>query len=336
MFSPQAEADGPTPFFELALACRSRYADWVHSVREASGRAVDFRSTGVLNLALNEENVAELKARRDWQVRLGLHAEWIDGAEANRREPILVEDLPGALYLPEEAWVDSPALTRALAVAARNLGVRIEEQTPATSLVISGGRVTGVMAAGDRRFNAGRVVVASGAWASRLGGLPMPEDWIVPRRGQILAVRLPDPMEHILYTHGAYVVPRMDGDLLIGTTVEEAGYECVTTAGGLRSIVERVARFAPAIENAVMVRTMAGLRPESRDGLPLLGPLARLPGLVLAMGHYRNGILLAPLTGVLIAEAIVGDRVPDALTPFLPDRVPDVASGTARSHQVPC
>lgn len=320
MLSPQAEADGPTPFFELAHACRNRYADWVGVITELSGTPVSFRTARILNLALTDQDAAALKQRRDWQTRLGLAAEWIGGDEARRREPILADNLAGALYLPEEARVDPVALTAAVAAAGRKLGVEFEEHATATSLIISGGRATGVTAARDRRFHAGHVVIAAGAWASRIDGLPIPRDWIEPRRGQILVLRFPDPIGHILYTHGAYLVPGDEGEVIAGTTVEQAGFERAMTAGGIRSIVERVSRFAPGVETGAVVSMAVGLRPESRDGLPLLGPVAELPGLVLAIGHYRNGILLAPLTGILIAESIVGGRVPDALVPFLPDR----------------
>ena len=322
MLSPQAEADGPSPFLELGLACRARYAEWVRGASEESGVRVDYRAGGVLNLALTAEGAAKLQARRDWQQPLGLEAEWLSGPEARQLEPVLADDLPGALFLPREAWVDSAALTRALAIAARRRGAVVVERTGVTGLAVTGGRVTGVTA-GGRRYAAGHVVIAAGAWASRIGGLPIPGDWVTPRRGQILAVRLEKPrIEHVLYTHGAYAVPRGAGELLVGTTVEQAGFDRQVTAGGIRSIVAGVARFAPAIEGAEILRLAAGLRPESRDGVPVIGPLARLPCLVLAAGHFRNGILLAPLTGELVAEAIVTGRTPAALGPFLPDRIP--------------
>jgi glycine oxidase len=161
--------------------------------------------------------------------------------------------------------------------------------------------------------------------------MPLPPDWIEPRRGQVLILHRAAPdLRHILYTHGAYVVPRGGGELIVGTTVEEAGFERVATAGGLRSIVAAVARYAPAIEEAAIVSVAAGLRPQSRDGLPLLGPLRRQPGLVLATGHFRNGILLAPLSGELVAEALVSGRAPAMLEPFLPDRVPAAAAAGTR------
>jgi glycine oxidase len=326
MLSPQAEAEGPSPFLDFGLACRARYGDWVREVSAAATMPIDYRPTEVLNLALTAERVTELKARRDWQRPLGLRAEWLSGDEARRLEPILAAGLPGALLLPEEAWVDAASLATALVAAASRRGVRFEEPVAVTSLVLSGGRVTGVLA-GDRRLDAGAVVIAAGAWSSRIAGLPLPLDWIEPRRGQILILRRPGPdLRHILYTHGAYVVPRAGGELIVGTTVEEAGYERVATAGGLRSIVTAVARYAPAIEEAAIVSVAAGLRPQSRDGMPLLGPHARLPGLVFATGHFRNGILLAPLSGELVAEAIVSGRTPDLLAPFLPDRVPLAAA----------
>lgn len=330
MLSPQAEAEGPSPFLAFGLACRARYGEWVREVSAAAAMPIEYRPTAVLNLALTAERVTDLQARRDWQRPLGLRAEWLAGDEARRLEPILAAGLPGALLLPEEAWVDAAALSAALVAAASRRGVRFAEPVAVTSLVMNEGRVTGVLA-GDRRFDAGVVVIAAGAWSSRIAGLPLPPDWIEPRRGQVLILHRPGPdLRHILYTHGAYVVPRAGGELIVGTTVEEAGYERVATAGGLRSIVTAVARYAPTIEEAAIVSVAAGLRPQSRDGMPLLGPYARRPGLVFATGHFRNGILLAPLSGELVAEAIVSGRTPDLLGPFLPDRVPIAAAPETR------
>jgi glycine oxidase len=270
---------------------------------------------------LTPEEATSLQARRDWQVGLGLKADWITGEEAHALEPMLREGLPGALLLPDEAWVDCAVLTRALAAAAGRLGARFKEHTPVTSLLKSGGRVVGV-SAGGQRHAADRVIIAAGAWTSRLGGMPLPKDWIEPSRGQIVVVRRTRiPIQHVLYTHGAYVAPRGSEELLLGATVEHAGFDRQVTVGGLMSILAEVARFAPSIAGAEVVRLVAGLRPEPRDGMPLIGPLRRLPGLFLATGHFRNGILLAPITGELVAEAIVSGITPPLLAPFLPDRV---------------
>ena len=333
MLSPQAEAQEPSPLFHLGIASRARYPEWLRKVSLESGTRIDFGACGLLNLALTEEAAIALKARSDWQVRLGLRSDWVTGREARALDPVLSKGLAGALLLPDEAWVDSAALTRALAIAAVRHGARIEEHCEVTSLLLHGGRVAGV-AVGNRHHAAERVVIAAGAWSSRIGGMPFPSDWIEPSRGQIVAVRRQAPIEHILYTHGdtsgdthsAYLAPRGADELLLGATVEHAGFEREVTVGGLTSILSAVARFAPAVAAAPVVRLVAGLRPEPRDGLPLIGPLARLPGLVLATGHFRHGILLAPITGELVAQAIVSGDTPPALAPFLPDRVPATSS----------
>jgi glycine/D-amino acid oxidase-like deaminating enzyme len=187
-------------------------------------------------------------------------------------------------------------------------------------------------------------VIAAGAWGSGISGLPIPADWIQPRRGQILIVRPPgaaspagagapaaNPLRHVLYTHGAYAVPRANGDLVLGTTVEDAGFRPVVTAAGLAGIVGGVTRFAPALGGAEVLRTAVGLRPASRDGLPAIGWISRLPGLALAIGHFRNGILLAPLTARLLADAIVSGQNPPELAPFLPDRLPPASVPPARA-----
>ncbi len=325
MLAPQAEADRPSPFLDFALACRAGYDDWVSGVVAESGMPVDFSRQALLYVALTAENAGKLRAQHNWQASLGLPVEWMSGEEARRLEPTLAPGLAGALQFPDAARVESSGLTRAVAAAARKRGAEIIEGMEVTSLLIEGGRVLGV-AAGDRRFAADWVVVAAGAWASRIAGMPMADDWIQPCRGQILAVRLENQrIGRILYTHGAYAVPCSPGLFLIGTTSEHAGFDRRVTLGGVRSIIAGVTRFAPAFDDAEVLELRAGLRPESRDGFPLLGPLTRLPGLVLATGHFRNGILLAPLTGELVAESIVSGRVPSALAPFLPDRVEETS-----------
>jgi glycine oxidase len=328
MLSPQVEAQEPSPLLHLGIAARARYPEWVRAVSQESGSHIDFGARGLLNLALTEEAATMLQSRRDWQARLGLRGDWLTGREACSLEPALREGLPGALLLPDEARVDSAALTRALAIAAVHHGARIEDHTEVTSLLFRGGRVAGVVA-GNRRHTAEQVVIAAGAWSSRIEGMPFPSDWIEPARGQIVAVRRQAPIGHILYTHlggehatSAYLTPRGEDELLLGATVEHAGFDPQVTVGGLTQILAAVAGFAPRIAAAPVVRLAAGLRPEPRDGLPLIGPLARLPGLIMATGHFRQGILLAPVTGEMIAETIVSGAPSPALAPFLPDRVP--------------
>lgn len=320
ILAPQAEMDHPSSLFDFGIACRNRYREWVEAASDESGVAVDFRPDGLLHLAVTEEAAIALKARGDWQKSTGLRAEWIAGSEARDLEPDLRRGLAGALMLPDEASVDPVALTRAMAIAARSRGARIEEHVAVSSLIMDGGQVRGVEA-GNTRYSAGCVVIAAGAWSSRIAGIQLEGDWIEPCRGQTVVVRRGVlRIRHILYTHGAYAVPRGARDLILGTTVEHIGFERHASPGGVRSIVDAVARFAPAIGDAEMVRSFVGFRPESRDGMPLIGPSAALPGLVFATGHFRNGILLAPLTGELVAEAIASGKTPPELRPFLPDR----------------
>jgi glycine oxidase len=321
MLTPQAEADAPSPFLDFALANRAAYGDWVREVSADAQMPIPYRPGPVLVLAEDATAAAELAAKATWQTALGLEAALLSATEARRREPILSPDLAGAMLLPAEATVDPVILTRALAMAARRRGAHIEEEAEVTALDRRGERAIGVTL-GERRVTAGQVVIAAGAWGSSLAGLPVPPGWIQPWRGQTLEVGpAKAPVHHVLYTHRAYVVPREDGHLILGTTLEEAGFERQVTAGGMAAIAAGVARLAPALADAEVVAMRAGLRPKSPDGLPLLGPLAGVPGLVFATGHFRNGILLAPLSARLLAEALISGRVPEALAPFLPDRL---------------
>jgi glycine oxidase len=341
MLTPQAEADEPSAFFDFGLANRAIYADWVRAVSAEAELPIEYRTLPVLLIATDESQAALLRAKAAWQAARGLRTEWLSAAEAQEREPILAPDLAGALLLPAEAVVDSKGLTIALAAAARKRGARIVDGTTATELILAGGpegdRAVGVVAGGTAH-RAATVVIAAGAWGSAISRLPIPADWIQPRRGQILVVRpaapagfvgpAMQPLRHVLYTHGAYAVPRANGDLVLGTTVEDAGFRPVVTAAGLAGIVGGVTRFAPGLAGAEVIRTAVGLRPAARDGLPAIGLMARMPGLALAIGHFRNGILLAPLTARLLADAIVTGQHPAELAPFSPDRLPPAGTPT--------
>jgi glycine oxidase len=322
MLNPQAEADEPSAFLDFGLENRAIYADWVATVSAEAALPIEYRALPLLFVAVDERAATALQAKAAWQTAMGLRAEWLTAGEARALEPILAPNLAGALLLPSEAAVDPHGLTVALAAAARRLGAEIVEEQPVTELLIEGDRAVGVMAGGTA-YRAPMTVIATGAWGSALSDLPIPTDWIKPVRGQLLVVRPHPPLlRHVLYTHGAYAVPRLSGDLVLGTTVEEAGFDRVVTAAGIASIVGRVTRFAPGLGGAEWVGARAGLRPASRDGLPVVGLLSRMPGLALATGHFRNGILLAPLTAALLADAIVAGHNPRELAPFLPDRLP--------------
>jgi len=318
ILAPQAEADGPGPFLELCLASRGLYPAFVRELREASDVDVAFRPCGVLAVRFDDSEVEEARQRISWQRARGLEASWLDAAAARAMEPELSADIAGAAHFPGDAVVDNRLLVSALTIAAVRAGARFVT-TQVHGLVERGGRVTGVTT--DQGVLGGdAVVVAAGAWTGLVPGALASPGAVRPARGQMVMVRNRVPIcRHVVFGAHGYAVPRTDGRLLLGSTVEFAGFEKQVTAGGLLAVLGVGMRLFPGLVGAPVIETWAGFRPHTPDGMPVLGP-APLPGLFLASGHFRNGILLTPITASLLTETIVG-RIPSIdLTPFRVDR----------------
>ncbi len=232
----------------------------------------------------------------------------------------------GALWSPREGHVYSPQFTRAYALAASRLGARLEQGVPVLGLLHDGERVIGIRTARGE-IGAGHVVLCAGAW-SRFCGPWLGPGWhedelpIDPVRGQILALDSPQPsLRSIVWSSDAYLVPKLDGSVVVGATEERAGYDCRTTAAGLSYLLNAAPRAVPALSGSSLRRSWAGLRPATADHLPIIGPVPGVEGLTLATGHYRNGVLLSSVTGELVADWIVRHDFPVAARPFLPERL---------------
>ncbi len=244
-----------------------------------------------------------------WQRRIGLPAEVMDASHARQLHPGVAEDVPSWLWLPEEAQVDAQRLATALAEAVRNAGARLRLGEQVEAVLSQGGRATGVRLEGGETVDARAVVLAAGAWSSRLEGLPR-QIPVRPVRGQILRVRPAQlPGWPLVADHQAhYLVPRENGTVLVGSTMEEVGYDDSTTEAGEEALAGAASALIPALGDAPVVEKWAGLRPISADGWPILGPEPELDGLFYATGHGRNGILLAPLSGRIVAELVLEGR----------------------------
>ncbi len=312
---------------EAALAAlnRASLALWPAFAAEleaASGLTVGLRREGTLMLALTRDDLANLRFSYEFQRDHGIDLHWLTPREALAREPHLAPSLAGAVFSPGDHQADNRALGAALAAAFRAAGGHLREGTEVTGLDLTAGRVSGVVA-GAQRVPADIVVLAAGAWSASLPGLP-PEARppVRPVKGQMLAVRM-DPeaplLRHVVWAPKAYLVPRADGRLIVGATTEERGFDPHLTAGGLYALLDGAWRALPGIEELPIAETWVGFRPGSRDDAPLLGPGA-LPGLILATGHHRNGILLTPITAALLAEYLLTGTLPPAMAPFAPSR----------------
>jgi len=322
MLAPQAEANRPHEFFQLTCESRNMYPAFAAALLAETGINIELETTGTLYLAFTEHDEAELQKRFAWQNEAGLPIEELSAAAVRQLEPSINEDVRAALKFPLDTQVENRRLLSALASANERLGVRMETGTAVKSLKIERDRVTGIET--SRGFIAtGAVVIAGGAWSSLLGAgdKALPDLRIKPVRGQMLCFE-PQPQiaRHVIYSPRGYLVPRRDGRLLAGSTTEHAGFEKQVTAAGVHSILKAALEISPRIAELPLTDSWAGLRPRAGDTLPVLGPCAEIAGVYYATGHYRNGILLAPITGELIAGAVVDRVFPATLEIFSPDR----------------
>jgi glycine oxidase len=328
MLAPVTEAHyNEEPLLRLNLASSERYPAFVADVEEASGLTAGYRQTGTLAVALDGDDLAALTELYAFQRSLGLAVDQLSGRECRRLEPLLAPGARGALLVAGDHQVDNRRLTSALLRATERGGV-VVRRSRVESVVAAHDRVTGVRLSDGTTVTAGQVVLAAGCWSGHIGGLP-PEvvPPVRPVKGQTVRLRVPEVFAPFLRrnvrglvkgTH-VYLVPRADGELVIGATQEEMGFDTQVTAGGVYELLRDARELVPAITELPLVETHAGLRPGTPDNAPLLGPTA-LPGLVVATGHHRNGVLLTPITAEVIATYLVDGVMPALAGPFAPDR----------------
>lgn len=313
MLAPVGElAFGEQRLLELTLEAAKRYPDFVAELEERSGESTGFDLPGALHVALDRDEAEELRRRHDLQSSLGLAAEWLTPSRCRSLEGGLAPAIAGGVHAPDEGAVDPRALCAALLAALEREGAEMRSGAAVSEALIEGERIVGVRTETGEEMLAGNVVVASGAWAGESEWLPPhARPAVRPVKGQILTLRGPasNPVcERIVASERVYVVPREDGRLVVGATVEERGFDTTVTAGGVHELLREAYRLLPEIAELELLDATAGLRPGTPDNLPLVGPGA-LEGLVLATGHYRNGVLLAPLTAERVADALSGAEV---------------------------
>lgn len=322
MLAPQAEADDADGFFNLCCQSRDMYPTFAAALREETGIDTELDRTGTLYLAFTEHDQREIEHRYDWQVRAGLTVQKLSPTDARTLEPCISEGVRGALKFPNDIQVENRRLLSALIAANEKLGVRLMTGTTVESIRSNRGRIEG--AETSRGFvSTGKIVISGGAWSSFIKVLDAasPNPRIEPVRGQMVCFDSgPSIARHVIYSPRGYLVPRRDGRVLAGSTTEQAGFDKEVTASGVHSILSNALEISPRISDLPLIGVWAGLRPRAEDSLPVLGPCAEIQGLVFATGHYRNGILLAPITGELIAGAIVDNVVSPELNAFGPDR----------------
>ncbi|MDX2015334.1 MAG: glycine oxidase ThiO [Myxococcaceae bacterium] len=318
MLAPQLEAHAPGPMLELTMRSRTLYPAWVQRLHAESGVEVGYQPCGALQIALSPAQAYELEATVAWQSAAGLRATFLTGDEARALEPALTPDAVAAAHFPDDHQVDPKKLMVALAAVARRRGITFRS-APVQRVIDVGGRAVGLELAGGR-LEADVTIVAAGAWTSQLPGAGVDEAHLKPARGQLLELLLATThVRHLLKAGLGYVVPRPDGCVICGTTVELVGYDKRVTDEGRAQVLAQACALCPSLTGATVVDAWAGLRPWTADGLPLLGT-GHLDGLVIASGHYRNGILLAPITARLVSQLVLGERPAMDVSPFRPER----------------
>jgi glycine oxidase len=314
ILSPGVEAVEPGPFQALCAASLDRYESFAGEVERLSGLWVAFRRLGTLEIALDDAHARVLAARAARLGKHGLPVEVLDDAALRRLEPAASPGARGALHFPDEASLDPRLLARALYLAAARSGATFLTGQ-VRRVVVEGGRAAGVEHESGR-IEAEAVVLAAGSWTGLVEGHGLPPGSVRPVRGQIAVMETRPPLlSRVIFSGRGYLVPRPDGRILAGSTMEEVGFEKAVTAEGLRTVLDIAIEIAPALGKAPVVETWSNFRPASPDGEPILGQ-GTIPGLFYATGHTRNGILLAPITADAIAAAVLGRTPPVDLGPF--------------------
>lgn len=343
MLAPVTELRyGEQELLALGLASADRYPAFVAELEQETGLSCGYRNCGTLAVAGDADDRAELRELHRFQLSLGLASQWLTGRECRRFEPMLAPSVTGGMFVEGDHQVDGRRLATALLAAAERAGVVVHRARAAVTT--AGDRVTGLRLSDGTELAAGTVVLAAGCWSARVDGLPteaLPP--VRPVKGQILRLRMPPELGPFLShtvrgnTRGShvYLVPRENGELVVGATSEELGFDTRVTAGGVYGLLRDAHELVPGLTELPLVETFAGLRPGSPDSAPMLGP-GRLDGLVVATGHHRNGILLTPVTADVVGELLVTGRLPDLAAPFTPERFGDTGqAGPTVVQEVP-
>ncbi|MFK4147612.1 glycine oxidase ThiO [Streptomyces sp. NPDC004065] len=318
---------GEQTLLGLNLASARRYPDFAAELTELTGQDLGYRRCGTLAVALDADDRAHLRELHALQSRSGLDSQWLSGRECRRLEPMLAPGVRGGLRVDGDHQIDPRRLASALVAACERTGV-VLHRAWAERLTVDGDRATGCVLGDGTALRAGQVVLAAGSRSGRLAGVP--DDVLPPVRpvkGQV--VRLTVPRRHapflsrtvraVVRGSHVYLVPRLSGELVVGATSEELGWDTTVTAGGVYQLLRDAHELVPGITELPLTETRAGLRPTSPDNAPLLGP-TELDGLLTATGHHRNGVLLVPVTGDALAHVLATGELPEVARPFSPRR----------------
>jgi glycine oxidase len=314
MLSPLSEANDAGPFFQLCSRSADLLEGLVKDLREETGMDCGYSDNeGVLTLATSDDTAAALQQRFDWQKKAGFSVELLSGEEVRKLEPLITAPVRKALFMPRERSVVPRRLVNALRESCLNRDVNIHTGTPVEGISRNS------ISVGRTRFEAPYIIVASGVWSGELKGLN-PAIPVKPRKGQILALRgAPGAFHRMIRWQHSYFVPRSTGELIVGATEEDAGFDGAVTPAGIGQLLNEAQQISSHVSSYPIAEMWTGLRPATPDGLPILGP-SSVEGVYYATGHYRNGVLLAPVTASIIADLIENRKLALPIDSFLPSR----------------
>ena len=324
MLAPIGEASwGEEQLLELNLTSARAWPGFAAELESESGRAVSYERHGALHVGLDRDEAEALRHRHRLHAELGLDSEWLTASRCRELEAGLSTRCVGGLFAPHEAAVDPRSLTAALTEAIEAAAGELVSGAEVVAAEIEDGVMRAVSTGDGRRFKARAFVLATGCWSGEIGWLPdRARPAVRPVKGEVLTLRGPveaPVCERIVAGERVYMVPRSDGRLIVGATVEERGFDATVTAGGVHELLREAYRTLPDIGELELVDARAGLRPGSPDNAPLIGAGA-VDGLLVATGHYRNGVLLAPVTAEAIATTLADEEPTVDITPFDPGR----------------
>ena len=324
ILAPHIEISSTTPFLELAVRSLNLFDDFLARTQADSGIPVIYRRTGTLQVATSDDGMRELRNAAARLEAQRVPVDLLDAQAMLAEEPHLSHDVVGGLLVPLHGFVAAGELVRSLAAAARLHGAQVVEGSHVRRIVFASGDV--IVETGRGPLAGSAVVLAAGSWSGQLEIVGLPARAPVrPIRGQLLRLAWKGPLiGRVVWSDRCYLVPWDDGTLLVGATVEDAGFDERPTAAGVRDLLEAACEIAPAVWTAAFVDARAGLRPASTDLLPIIGASRVFPNLMYATAHYRNGVLLAPVTAVIVADAMLDGRVDPALAAVSPQRFGDL------------
>jgi glycine oxidase len=320
MIAPVGEAEfGEAAVVALNRDSAARYPSFIAELELDAGRSAGYRQTGTLHVAVDPDEQTALERHLRYRQELGLPVERLTSRQTRDLEPGLSPSIRGGMLVQSDHQVDPRAMVATLLQACSRLGVQIHRRR--ASLVVEAGRAIGVGLDGGERLDASHVVLAAGCWSGAVPGVPdadLPP--VRPVKGQILRLRgAPGMIGRTIRGGSVYIVPRGDGRVVIGGTVEERGFDTSVTAGAVYELLREARALVPDVAELELVEASAGLRPGSPDNMPMVGP-STTPGLIVATGHYRNGYLLAPATADAVAGVLAGGTWPEAASPWSPSR----------------